>query len=111
MSFTKITEVVYLCTCDLKDCVGIDPKTRKPKPWKSYGEMPPDRCRWCGRRTWDGRDLRPKRLITVKGKTKSIAQWARETGISGPTIRARLDLFGWSEADAVSVPANGERKK
>lgn len=105
MSAEKITETVYRCKCELKDCPG------KGKPWTSDNDKIPRQCRWCFRRTWNGIDLRPRRVLTVKGKTKTVAEWARESGISKQTIKARIDKFGWSAAEAVSVPANGERKK
>jgi len=104
VSVERITKTVYKCVCELPDCPG------RKKPWESKGDKIPRACKWCYRRTWNGTDLRPKRLITVKGKTLSLGDWAKKSGLSKPTIRARIDLFGWSEDDAVSVPANGERK-
>lgn len=47
---------------------------------------------------------RAKRIITVNGVSKSMAEWVRETGIPDATIRSRLDTMGWSPEDAVSVP-------
>jgi hypothetical protein len=106
MSVKKITESVFLCQCDLKDCSGIDPKTGKPKTWRSKGATPPDRCRWCGRWTWNGTDKR-QRLVTADGRTQNVSQWAKETGIAKATIRARLS-YGWSDVEAVGL---AERRK
>jgi hypothetical protein len=95
----KIDKTVYRCTCELAGC---------KKSWMSDDSCP-ERCRWCGRRTWNGQDLRRKHLITAKGKTQQVSAWAKETGISKQTIQARLRL-GWSESDAVTIPV-GERPK
>lgn len=42
------------------------------------------------------------RMITAFGKTQSIMEWARETGISRSTIASRLDRWGWSVEDALT---------
>ena len=96
----KIDKTVYKCTCELEDC---------RKSWLSY-DPAPERCRWCGRRTWKGTDKRPKRLITAKGKTMRISEWAKETGITVRLIRGRLRL-GWADEDAVSVPVRERKTK
>ena len=47
--------------------------------------------------------MRPLRLITIGDRTLDVAAWARECGLSAPTIHARL-RSGWSEQDAVNRP-------
>jgi len=42
-------------------------------------------------------------LITVNGITKSVTQWARDTGKPRQTIEDRL-VNGWDPVDAVLVP-------
>ena len=98
---TKKTKTVLLCTCELPGC---------KKSWESQGEEIPERCRWCGRRTWNGINLRKKHLITAQGKTQNISAWARETGLSPQTICARLKA-GRTEEDAVSIPAKKKEKR
>lgn len=58
MPVEKITKTVWRCTCEFPDCVGIDPKTRLPRPWDSKDEKIPDSCSWCKRRNWHGRNGR-----------------------------------------------------
>jgi hypothetical protein len=94
MSVEKITKAVYHCTCELKGC---------GKSWDSDTDLIPERCRWCGRRTWNGQDLRKNSFITVDGKTQRISEWSRESNISAPLIRYRIKM-GWPEKDAVSIP-------
>ena len=99
MSVTKITKTVYKCTCELPGC---------GKSWESDTALVPERCRWCGRRTWNGTDLRRNSFLTAKGKTLKISEWSRESGFSAPLIRARLK-FGWTGDDAVTVPPGTKR--
>lgn len=95
----KINKTVYKCTCQLSGC---------KKSWTSDDPCP-ERCRWCGRRTWNGKDSRRKRLITAKGKTQRVSKWAEETGISKQTILARLRL-GWKPEEAVTVSVGKKPK-
>ena len=88
---TVITETKTQCTCDV--C---------RKSWKTRTDKLPGRCRWCGKRTWNGQDLRPRRLLTALGKTQHLSAWAKETGIGKGTILARLKL-GWSDEKAVTT--------
>lgn len=51
------------------------------------------------------------RLLTVRGKTQSLTEWARQAGLSVQTIASRLES-GWSANDAVRPGlhrAKGER--
>lgn len=45
---------------------------------------------------------------TINGKTKTLAQWAREVGLTNDTIRARL-MHGWSAHEAFTLPLNWRR--
>lgn len=49
-----------------------------------------------------GRVQKNARLLTVDGKTKTMAVWAREKGLKVRTVHARLKR-GWSDADAVNT--------
>ena len=44
-----------------------------------------------------------ERLITFNGKSQSINAWARETGISKITIRNRLNRYGWSIEETLTI--------
>ncbi len=102
MSAEKVTTTRYRCKCELKDCPG------KGKSWLSQDAAIPERCTFCGRRTWNGQDLRKSMFITAHGKTMRASQWAKETGISKQTIRYRL-MTGWTEEDAVTIHPGKER--
>lgn len=62
----------------------------------------PENCRWATRRQ-QCNNKRTTHLLTVDGEAKSIAEWARETGISQGTIWRRISL-GWQSSDAVKRP-------
>jgi hypothetical protein len=102
VSAKKITLTRYECKCDLKDCAG------KGEPWISKDEGIPERCTWCGRRTWNGKDKRKNLLITVNGKTLRLSEWAKESGLSAQVIHHRLKV-GWTDEQAVTIPAGGHK--
>jgi hypothetical protein len=43
------------------------------------------------------------RSVVVDGVSKPVRQWSRETGIHHATILRRLDVYGWSEKDAIKA--------
>lgn len=49
--------------------------------------------------------------VTALGRTQSLQQWARETGLHPQTIQSRLKKFGWAPDEAVSVPARPRRAR
>ena len=84
---------MHYCTCELPDCIG------QGKEWTSLGEEIPARCRWCKRRTWNGRDKRQdrkgKKIIYVDPETVS-----REFDFSEPEQRPN------GKAAKIAVPAS-----
>lgn len=66
------------------------------------GPYAPWNCRWTDRTTQNN-NKRSNHLITANGKTQTVAQWERETGIEEATIRSRIKR-GWDEQDAVTIP-------
>ena len=103
MSIEKITSTRYRCRCELPDCPG------NGKPWLSEDSKIPERCRWCRRRTWNPKDKRPIKLITIDGETKKVSEWAESAGLSPILIRWRL-RHGWDEKEAVTTPPTGKGK-
>ena len=54
--------------------------------------------------------LRPKCLITFKGKTQSMADWVRETGLNQSTIWRRINIHKWSVEKALSTPIDVKKR-
>lgn len=62
----------------------------------------PSNCRWVPMSHQQDNTSRVHRL-TVDGVTKSLPQWARETGVNARALRQRL-RDGWTHHDAVRTP-------
>ncbi len=67
------------------------------------GDYCPDNCRWADNAT-QARNKTNNVKITFAGRTMILTDWAMETGISGKTIKYRLQ-HRWSVEDALTKPA------
>ena len=72
------------------------------------GDYAPENCFWGTK----SRQYATKRFLTVQGVTQSVAEWARDTGISYKTIVYRIDA-GYMPEQAVGLEPvpRGRRKK
>jgi hypothetical protein len=76
----------------------------------SNGNYEPGNCRWADYFE-QARNQRPKRLnrnnrlITISGRTQTIAQWARAVGLSHAAFTARVDA-GWQGEKLLTSPVN-----
>ncbi len=50
---------------------------------------------------------KPVRMLTHAGETKPLAAWARAVKLSPAALRLRIDLSGWTVAEAVTTPRGG----
>lgn len=64
------------------------------------GPYSPENCRWSDA-IEQGNNKRNNSSLTFNGRTQTIAQWAKETGISWGTIAARL-RSGWTVERALT---------
>lgn len=62
----------------------------------------PGNCAW-KTQTQQMRNTRNNRMVTANGKTQTLIEWAKESGINQGAIRVRLEL-GWVPERAVSEP-------
>ncbi len=67
------------------------------------GPYSADNCRWATRLDQNN-NTRASRRITYNGMTRTAAEWARVTGLKSRTIRARLDVAGWTVERALTTP-------
>ena len=66
------------------------------------GNYEPSNCRWVSMREQMG-NLSTNRKITAFGKTQTISEWARETGIDRRLIGNRIDKLHWTPEKALST--------
>lgn len=72
------------------------------------GNYEPGNCRWADRLTQQG-NTRWARNVEYNGKTQTILQWSKETGIHSTLIGWRLS-HGWTVAQALTTkPKRGNR--
>ena len=69
-----------------------------------YGNYSPENCRWVDKLT-QANNCRTNHYLTFNGKTQSIAEWARELGVSDSLIRQRIVTLGWSVERALTEPS------
>lgn len=67
------------------------------------GNYCPENCRWITRKE-QGYNKSTNRLITYKGETKPLTQWAEENGFTYQQVRKRIDDLGWSFERAITEP-------
>jgi hypothetical protein len=88
-----------------------------PRPGPEYSvdridpnrDYSPENCRWATRAQQDS-NRRSSRLITFNSRTQTVADWARETGLSKSGLLYRLNA-GWSVADALTIPPDRVHSK
>jgi hypothetical protein len=66
------------------------------------GNYEPNNCRWVSNAIQQN-NKRNNHLITYKGKTQSISEWAREKKIDRTTLSKRIENYHWSIEKSLSM--------
>lgn len=74
------------------------------------GPYAPGNCRW---ETYveQGRNQSSNRLITFRGVTKTMADWARHLGCTKAVLHRRIDWAGWDVGRALTTPVQPRAKR
>ena len=72
------------------------------------GNYTPGNCRWATAKT-QGRNKRKTVLMTARGRTQSLSDWADETGMLPITLYKR-HISGWSDEEAIYAPVLSSRE-
>ena len=72
------------------------------------GNYSPDNCKWIPMKE-QSLNKRNSHRLTAFGQTKTIKEWADDTGLKYDTIERRVNLYGWNVEDAVTVPPYRKR--
>ncbi len=100
----------------------------EPKPDQSIDRIKNDRGYWCGKPEcsecgpagrepncqWtdaatQARNKSNNRTLTHGGRTMTMKDWSRETGIPYGVLQSRIDVLGWSVDRSLTTPSRSRR--
>lgn len=67
----------------------------------------PSNCRWADRTTQNN-NRSNNVILEYNGKSLTVAEWSKETGINYETLRYRIEI-GWNVEDILTKPVRGHK--
>lgn len=83
--------------------MGERPNNTSLERCENDGNYTMENCIW-GTDEEQANNKRNNHLLTLQGRTQSMAMWAKELHLSYTTIRRRLNTLGWSTERALTTP-------
>lgn len=74
------------------------------------GPYSPENCQWLDR-VGQANNRRDNEVLIFNGETKTIAEWARDTGLKYHTLFQRIFKLGWSVERALTQPTRPLRRR
>jgi hypothetical protein len=90
--------------------MGMCPPKMTIERLDNNGPYSPENCEWRSYQA-QARNKRTNRIITVNGQSRTLAEWTDITGLTRETIRNRIDCYGWSEEEALTIPSQGHNRR
>lgn len=88
---------------NFRDDMGYPPDGMSLDRIDNDGNYCPENCHWATPEE-QLKNKRSTRLLTYRGRTQTLAQWARETGIAHKTLCGRMDQ-GRTAEDILTAPS------